>query len=184
MQKVVLSVFVVFFLVCTQVNAGFYKWIDQDGNVHYGNQPPVMDKVQEIDGKSGFVKQLAPVTAPDEESVVKKVSNPTPVSAKTIAKQKLALEDLMCHTAIKESKEALVIMLESARKNLENGYTTKDQYNSDDQKFSELRKSLTVANCKASKGIDRKFYECLSTKYGDVALCEKFVAKFNQENQK
>ena len=45
------SMCLVFLLVSTQSFAQLYKWVDADGNVHYGDSPPEDAKLERITGE-------------------------------------------------------------------------------------------------------------------------------------
>ena len=50
-RLILISLCLVFLIVSTQSYAQLYKWVDADGNVHYGDNPPEDAKLEQIAGE-------------------------------------------------------------------------------------------------------------------------------------
>lgn len=79
----------VFLLSATPVNAELYKWVDEQGNVHYSDQPA-----------SGKTKSETTLTIPDQPA-----TNPKPETTKSTQEQEFDFKKRQASAAEAEAKK-------------------------------------------------------------------------------
>ena len=148
--------------------ADVYKWVDEKGVTHYGNQKPPEAKAEQVKVSGGGVSS-------DE--------NPDPMDqldpeAREMAEamKKELLKDhgngaLNCAAAISNAIGQMDNHLSQAKRNLDGGYITQDQYSQVNSEFNLLKSRISVSACDASSGAKREFYQCMSNSMNSVIMC-------------
>lgn len=91
-KYIVLFAFVISQTYTMSVNAGIYKWTDENGNVHFGDQPVNQDNATELhiqtDNKTGFVNSSG--NNKEREYLLKKIADEKEADAEKSKKKAAA----------------------------------------------------------------------------------------------
>lgn len=148
--------------------ASMYKWTDENGVVHFSNVAPT-DNAQGVKEEKAY---------PAEHTSTPRYKRKSPTSQEAMPdfsvpgfdrKAESPLE--MCQEAVNQAYDTMETYLATARKNLKGGYISQAQYDILKVNFGKIRRELSVSGCMASRGKERKFYECLADSYGDILMC-------------
>ena len=153
------------FLTCAlPLQAQVYTWVDENGQKHFGNQPPATQPVQEVNVRQGYVSD-GPPPAPVSSS-----EKATSASGGSEKADSVNDERKMCSEAIRWTGIDLPNLKEMAGERKAEGRLTSAQYDKVIKGLDQGKRELTVSNCLASKGKEREQYECLSKGLG-VMVC-------------
>ena len=148
------------------LQAQVYTWVDENGQKHFGSQPPTPQQpVETVTIRQGYNSdgQQPAVVAPEPES--------SEGDASTAADQEKAPSaKAMCNEAIRWTGIDIPNLKDIARERKQDGKITGDQYQQAIKGLDEARKHITVQNCLASEGKDRERFECLSQGAG-IMVC-------------
>jgi hypothetical protein len=143
------------------LQAQVYTWVDENGQKHFGNQPPATQPIKEVKINQGYVSDGPP---------------PTPVgstSDSSMAGSSAAAgsaDEKMCSEAIRWTGIDLPNLKDIARERKQQGKLTTDQYNQAVQGLDKAKSEITLKDCLASTGKEREQYKCLSGGAG-VLVC-------------
>ncbi|BCS95490.1 hypothetical protein DSLASN_11220 [Desulfoluna limicola] len=148
--------------------ASMYKWTDENGVVHFSNVAPT-DNAEGVKEEKAYpaehTSKPRPKTKPHtSQDIVPDFSVPG-------LAQKAESPLGMCQEAVNQAYDTIENYLASARKNLKGGYISQSQYDILKVNFGKIKRELSVSGCMASRGKERKFYECLADSYGDILMC-------------
>lgn len=149
-----------FFILSSAVNAAIYKWVDEDGQVHFGNQPPAQSdnkKVKEHTGNS--IKAHKDESSPQGERTSSSYRN-TQSDKET--------EVLDCYAAVDNAKSSIKAVLQDGNERYRSGKMSREKYREGAEKIKNGAKSFTLSDCEHSKGKKRKFYSCMTRSQGEV----------------
>jgi len=150
------------------LQAQVYTWVDENGQKHFGNQPPATQPVQEVNVRHGYVSDgppPAPAVTAGETTPTSGAESAASEPADTVMDERK-----MCSEAIRWTGIDLPNLKEIAGERKAEGRLTREQYDKVIKGLDEGKRELTVSNCLASKGQDRERYECLSKGLG-VMVC-------------
>lgn len=146
------------------LQAQVYTWVDENGQKHFGNQPPATQPVQEVNVRQGYVSD-GPPPAP--------VSSSTDSSSSAAGGKEQAGNDdeKMCKEAIRWTTEVdLPNLKEIAGERKKRGDLSSADYDKAIKGLDKAKSELTLRNCLSSKGKEREQYKCLSGGAG-VLVC-------------
>ena len=148
------------------LQAQVYTWVDENGQKHFGSQPPTPEQqVETVNIRQGYSsdgQQPAVVeAAPDFAS--------EPEAEKKPAKRSASNKE-MCSEAMRWTAIDIPNLKEIAGERKKDGKITADQHRQAVKGLDEVKKHITLQNCLASKGEDRERFECLSKGLG-IAVC-------------
>lgn len=143
------------------LQAQVYTWVDANGQKHFSNQPPPAQAVQEVKINQGYVSDGPP---PAPAGSISETS--------TAVKEKAggSADEKMCSEAMRWTAIDLPNLKDIARERKQEGKLTTAQYNQVIDAMDQAKGEITLKNCLASTGVDRKRYECLSGGAG-IMVC-------------
>lgn len=157
-------------------HAQVYKWVDANGQTHFGSQPPTPEQpLEEVELRSGYQGTPVPeptFSAPDaggESRGSESASEETPPSART-----------MCGEAVRWTAIDIPNLKEIGQQRQKDGKITREQYRQTEKALNQVKSSITVSDCMASKGKDRERYECLSRGAGIMVCSGAMEAAFKE----
>jgi hypothetical protein len=121
---------------------------------------------------------MADITSPASNAAATPSARDRAVAdADQIARQLLQVRDgeneLNCAKAVENARYGVETMLEVGEKNVRGGYLAAEQFNASAAPLRALLPQLTRADCEASEGNKRAFYQCMSSDYNHVLACGK-----------
>ncbi|KGH26594.1 MULTISPECIES: DUF4124 domain-containing protein [Comamonas] len=158
-----------------------YKWVDAQGQTHYGSQlPPQQADASQVkvspNGSSGAgagrFGEGAEARNPDGTRKLPKgaqeMADGLAQGLRKVDGKEVALN---CALAVDNIRSQIETMLENGQKNLRGGYITQAQYDSSAGNFVKLRSQATVSDCKAATGRSRDMYQCMSSMHNHLVGC-------------
>jgi hypothetical protein len=138
-----------------------YTWVDENGQKHFGNQPPATQAAQEVKINQGYVSEGPPpapaVSAPESD-------------ASSSADSQESADQKLCREAIRWTDIDLPNLKEIAGERRKDGKLTFDQYKKAVKGLDQVKSEITLRDCLASTGKDREQYKCLAGGAG-VLVC-------------
>lgn len=145
--------------------AQIYKWVDANGQTHFGTQPPSSEpahqavklhqtnqsdsKLPPLQNQTGDSASTAP---PDEEETTRQ-------------------EGKMCRQAVQWThEEDIPNLIASGEERLKAGQIDRKQHEQALKDLEGVKTHITLPKCLVSKGEDRKRFECLAKGLG-LAVC-------------
>lgn len=181
------SAMLILLLAGTATAQGVFKWVDADGKVHYGQQPPAAEKSTEsvkMRSASGFGGNNNPsdtaggsgggkveYNADGTKKIPKGVEDMRDGLVKGLQKVDPKTEPLSCATAVDNIRYQVDQMLEVGQRNMKDGYITQSEYDSTAAKLRQARSEVTLGDCEGSSGNKRSFYQCMSSNRNHVSGC-------------
>jgi hypothetical protein len=163
---------------------GVYKWVDANGKVHYGSQPPTTEKAPEPvklhNNNSGFGGNNNPSDNPSSttqynadgtKKLPKGVEELRDGFVKGLKKVDPNTEPLSCVKAVDNIRSQVDTMLEVGQRNLKDGYITQAEYDTTAAKMRQARSEISLTDCDGSTGNKRLFYQCMSGNRNHVMGC-------------
>lgn len=159
-MKVLLTFLIIFSL---PAYADVYKWVDENGGIHFGSKPPVVGSEKMSPGANG---RYEPVKAiPDEASEMisgMKAFMMTDHGDETEAN---------CPDAVKFITTDIEIMSTNLQKNFQAGYVTESRYMEVMSELNKLGSKVSLADCQGATGNYLGFYQCMSGGHNMVVMC-------------
>lgn len=142
------------------LQAQIYTWVDENGQKHFGSQPPTPEKpVETVNIRQGYSSDGAqPAVAPQETEQSEAASNQAPSQRE------------MCREAMRWTAIDIPNLKDIARERRKDGKITQEQLGQAMKALDDVNKALTLQNCMASKGEDLERFECLSQGAG-IMIC-------------
>jgi hypothetical protein len=166
---------------------GVYKWVDANGKVHYGSQPPVTEKgpepVKMHNSNSGFGgnnnnnnssgdnTSKPQYNADGTKKIPKGVEELRDGLAKGLSKVDPKTEALSCVKAVDNVRYQLDLMLEVGQRNTKDGYITQAEFDTTAAKVRQARSEISLMDCDGATGNKRAFYQCMSNNRNHVSGC-------------
>lgn len=95
--------------------------------------------------------------------------------AENVAQAMLQVRDddaeLFCAKAVENAHGGLDTMLEVGRKNMDDGYLRRADFEATAKTLTELRGQLSVGDCQTAGGEKQAFYRCMSSDHNHVMAC-------------
>ncbi len=150
-----------------------YTWVDENGQKHFGSQPPpAQPKVETVTIKPGYAGEaraaspVAPVQAASAEAV----------PAKTSKRE-------MCQSAMRWTVIDLKNLREIAEERKSAGRITAAEYDQAQKNLAGVEQQIDLQDCVTSSGEDQQRYECLSKGAG-VLVCSGLMSAAMEEVEK
>ncbi len=146
--------------------AQVYTWVDENGQKHFGSQPPTPEqKVETVNIREGYSSdgQQPAVTEPETE-------DSTESQDATDEKDSASSKKAMCSAAMRWTKIDIPNLKDIARERKQAGKITKEVYDKAVDALDEAKKHITMQSCLTSEGEDQKRFECLSRGMG-IIVC-------------
>ena len=157
--------FVLLALGATQAQpSDIYKWVDENGVTHYGQRPPQAQDAEKV-GVTTSKRASGSREVPDE------VRETAESLADAITETTDSASGLDCAQAVENGRYGVDTMLEVGRKNYKDGYIPKAEYDRAVSGLRQIRRRISVSECRSSRGSVRDFYVCLSNPANHVAGC-------------
>lgn len=155
-----------------------YKWVDAQGQTHYGSQlPPQQADASQIkvspNGSSGagagrFGEQR---NADGTKKLPKEAQELVDALAKGVKKVDGKEVPLNCALAVDNIRSQIETMLDNGQKNLKGGYITQVQHDATAGGLKNLRSKASVSDCKAATGRSRDMYQCMTSMNNHLLGC-------------
>lgn len=172
-------------LACPAVAQGVFKWVDADGKVHYGQQPPSAEKGPEpvkLHSASGFGGNNSPseagasggkvqYNADGTKKIPKGVEELRDGFVKSLQKIDPKTEPLSCATAVDNVRSQFDTMIEVGQRNTKDGYITQAEFDATATKLRKAKSETTLSDCEGSSGNKRAFYQCMSSNMNHISGC-------------
>ncbi|WP_052493744.1 MULTISPECIES: DUF4124 domain-containing protein [Pseudomonas] len=163
------------FLLCSILSAQalsqVYTWVDENGQKHFGSQPPASERHAEpVNINHGYVgdgRAAAPPALPARSAGAD--AAPAKVSKRE-----------MCKSAMRWTAIDIENLKEMALERKEAGRITAAEYAEGQKNFAGIEERISMQNCVTSSGEDQQRYECLSRGAG-VMVCSGLAAAAMEE---
>ena len=157
------------FLLCsilsTQALSQVYTWVDENGQKHFGSQPPAtQQRAEPVSITQGYVgeRRVADPALPDGEP-------------RGAAPEKKRSKRAMCKSAMRWTAIDIENLKEMADARKEAGRITAAEYAQGQQNIAGIEARIGMQDCITSTGEDQQRYECLSQGSG-VLVCSGLAA--------
>ncbi|MCW2293638.1 hypothetical protein M2262_003688 [Pseudomonas sp. BIGb0408] len=162
------------FLLCSILSAQalsqVYTWVDENGQKHFGSQPPASERHAEpVNINHGYVgdgRAAAPAL-------------PARGAGADAAPAKVSKRE-MCKSAMRWTAIDIENLKEMALERKEAGRITAAEYAEGQKNFAGIEERISMQNCVTSSGEDQQRYECLSRGAG-VMVCSGLAAAAMEE---
>lgn len=149
-----------------------YTWVDENGQKHFGSQPPAAQpKVEAVTIKPGYAAEARTV-APAEPARAAAERAPGKTSKRE-----------MCQSAMRWTVIDLKNLREIAEERQSAGRITAAEYAQAQQNLDGVEQRISLQDCTTSSGEDQQRYECLSKGAG-VLVCSGLMAAAMEEAEK
>ena len=155
-----------------------YKWVDAQGQTHYGSQlPPQQADASQLkvspNGSSGagagrFGEQR---NTDGTKKLPKEAQELVDGLTKGLKKVDGKEVPLNCALALDNIRSQIETMLENGQKNLKSGYITQAQHDGTAGGLKNLRTKASVSDCKAATGRSRDMYQCMTSMHNHLLGC-------------
>lgn len=164
---------------------GVYKWVDANGKVHYGSQPPATEKgpepVKMHNNNSGFggnnntgsgdSAAKTQYNADGTKKIPKGVEELRDGLVKGLQQVDPKTEALSCVKAVDNVRYQLDLMLEVGQRNTKDGYITQAEFDATAAKLRQAKSEISLTDCDGATGNKRAFYQCMSSSRNHVSGC-------------
>jgi hypothetical protein len=162
---------------------GVYKWVDAQGQTHYGAQPPAEASSSEsvkIHSPSRFGGNNSRAPRPSVEfnadgtkKIPKAVQELGDGLIKGLQKVSPSNVPLDCNRAVANIQEQADAMLAVGEKNVKDGYMHQSEYDNVAARIRQARGEASVGECLLASGNKQRFYKCMSNDRNHVTGCAK-----------
>lgn len=141
-----------------------HKWVDEQGRVHYGSQPPASAraeqvKVQPNGGGSPGTRRVPSEVQALQQGIAQGLSR-TQSGA-----------PLSCEKAVSNLQGQMDTMLEVGQKNVQDGYVNAGEFAAKAAKIRESKAKVSVSDCRSASGVKKDFYTCMSHSSNHLIGC-------------
>lgn len=164
---------------------GVYKWVDANGKVNYGSQPPATEKgpepVKMHNSNSGFggnnntssgdSSTKTHYNADGTKKIPKGVEEMRDGLVKGLQQVDPKTEALSCVKAVDNLRYQLDLMLEVGQRNTKDGYITQAEFDATAAKLRQAKSEISLTDCDGATGNKRAFYQCMSSSRNHVSGC-------------
>lgn len=150
-----------------------YTWVDENGQKHFGSQPPAaQSKVETVTIKPGYAGETR-AAAPEA---------PARTAAAEAAPAKTSRRE-MCQSAMRWTVIDLKNLREIAEERKSAGRITAAEYAQAQKNLNGVEQRISQQDCITSSGEDQQRYECLSGGAG-VLVCSGLMSAAMEEAEK
>ena len=153
----------------TQALSQVYTWVDENGQKHFGSQPPATQQAEAVTIKPGYAGE-ARVPAPE---------TPTQGAAAEPAPARTSRRE-MCQSAMRWTVVDLKNLREIAEERKSAGRITAAEYAQAQENLDGMEQRISLQDCVTSSGEDQQRYECLSKGAG-VLVCSGLMTAAMEE---
>lgn len=167
-----LPLFLLCSVLCAPALSQVYTWVDENGQKHFGSQPPTSQRgAESVSITQGYVAERQPSApaAPAQNTTASAAPSPG-----TLSKRE------MCKSALRWTASDLENLKELAEARKEAGRITAAEYAEGQKNLAGVEERITRQDCLTSSGEDRQRYECLSKGTG-VLVCSGLAAAAMEE---
>lgn len=161
------------FMLCSlsaQALSQVYTWVDENGQKHFGSQPPPAQRqVETVTIKPGYAGE-ARTAAPEMPA---RTAPTEAAPAKTSRRE-------MCQSAMRWTAVDLKNLREIAAERKSAGRITAAEYAQAQKNQDGVEQRISLQDCVTSSGEDQQRYECLSKGAG-VLVCSGLMAAAMEE---
>ncbi len=182
--RITLTGALVFSLAPAATAQGVFKWVDANGKVHYGSQPPASEagaapvKIQNNstfggnnnDSYTGSAKRQQ-YNADGTKKIDKDTAEFRDAMIDSLKNSNKGAAPLSCSAAMRNVESELTTWLEGGERNLKGGYITQAQFDDATAKVNRLKAALSESDCHSSTDAKRAFYQCMSSSKNSVLGC-------------
>jgi hypothetical protein len=148
------------------LQAQVYTWVDENGQKHFGSQPPTPEQqVETVNIRQGYSSD-----GQQPAVVATELDNGEGSAAETATEEKLPSQKKMCSEAMRWTAIDIPNLKEIAGERRQAGQITSDQHKQALKGLDEAEQHITMQNCLVSEGKDRERFECLSRGAG-IMIC-------------
>lgn len=162
---------------------GVYKWVDAQGQTHYGAQPPAEANSSEsvkIHNPSRFggnnsrsPRPRVEYNADGTKKIPQGVQELGDGLIKGLQKVSPKTVPLDCNRAVVNIQEQADAMLAVGEKNVKDGYMRQSEYDTVAARIRQARGEASVGECLLASGNKQGFYQCMSNDRNHVTGCAK-----------
>ncbi|MBK8188417.1 MAG: DUF4124 domain-containing protein [Cellvibrio sp.] len=155
-------------LISFTTNADVYKWVDEKGVTHYGNQKPPEAKAEQVKVSGGGGGNSSNSDPLDQLDPAERVL------AEAMKKELLKDHgngELDCSKAMSNTTEQVDTYVAQAKRNLNGGHINQSQYNQVETEFRKLKSKISVSRCQSASGTEKDFYLCMSNDNNSAIGC-------------
>lgn len=168
--RTTLPLFLLCSILSTPTLSQVYTWVDENGQKHFGSQPPASQRHAEpVNINQGYVGD-GRAAAP---------ASPARKAAADTAPGKRSKRE-MCQSAMRWTAIDIENLKEMAEERKETGRITAAEYAEGQKNFAGIEERISMQNCVTSSGEDQQRYECLSQGAG-VMVCSGLAAAAMEE---
>lgn len=155
-----LSIFL-FFIFSSCAYAAIYKWVDEDGQTHFGNQPPAQSDTKKLKENTGnSFKAQRDTGSPGSQSN----------NSQQRSTQKAEKDNYVdCYAAVDNTKASFKSLREVGREKYRSGKMSYEKYRKGVDNLRKASRSASLSDCEKSTGEKRKFYQCMGKGVGDAS---------------
>ncbi len=162
------SFFIALALICVlDVNAKIYRWTDENGVIHYGQQPPSLNQTDLVNPLTSSLTAAEPETKEDKLAS-SKTSEQAIIETKAKERNRTPIN---CSESVKYTQDSLNLLIANGKKSYNNGFIEKAEYEQAETLFSELKLTFSLAKCDNASGKERDFYLCVSDYKNHFLYC-------------
>jgi hypothetical protein len=156
-------------LVSFATYADVYKWVDEKGVTHYGNQKPAKPDVQQMNVHN--VKETGSANYGQLQNVSEEEQEMVDGMAGELMKDRGNGSELNCSQAVSSALDQINTYTSQAKRNLEGQHITQANFNEVESTFRKVKSKLSASACQASSGDEREMYLCLSNDMNAAVMC-------------
>lgn len=153
-MKLLLKVVLIFLCVNTQAMAEIYKWVDERGVTHFGQNSPENVEAEKLNINIG-IKRYSDSLKPE--------SNPTQAGGEQVT--------FSCRDAVNNAKRSIDNLMTVAKLNLKDGHINQPTMDMKTAKMKKLDGGLSINDCQSAQGARLEFYYCMSQGLKTVEQC-------------
>lgn len=164
-----LSALLISIIFSPTIKADVYKWVDENGVTHYGNQKPAIKQVDQVNINN--VKETGSVNHGKLQNVSEEEQQVIESMANEMMKDRGNASELDCSHAVSSALDQINTYTTQARRNLEGKHITRENFNEVESTFRKVKSKLSTSACLASSGAEREMYLCLSNDMNAAFMC-------------
>lgn len=138
-----------------------YKWVDADGVTHYSSIKPQDQEAEPFSVyKSNTMKAIPQEAQPLIDA-----------AKKEILRDKGDSDKVNCPKAVANAKDVLDTMYTTGRKNVADGYASRERYMEVEAGLKKIERRISIAECQTARGDVLGFYKCMSNPANHIVMC-------------
>lgn len=150
-------------IATSTAQAQVYKWVDANGQTHFGNAPSTPEQpVEPINVRLGYEGAKPDSSAETDSADSIGDDSETPKTAQS--------QKQMCNEAMRWTRIDIPNLKEIAEQRLKEQKITREQYRESTRALDQVDSSITMTDCVTSKGSSLERYQCLSRGAG-ILVC-------------